>query len=139
MAGVVSMWNWMPHASRPARNAWFAHTGELARWIAPAGSRRIVSKCHWITSGVIGSSRSSGVGGGGGTFGDELGADLGAVRVDDHLAAERHGQQLRAEADGEGGQLGGDGGPQQRLDVTEPGQRRVVVGAIGPPMTTRPA
>ena len=50
----------MPHASRPSRKAWFSHPGELASCTAPGGSAVMASKCHWMTSGVIGSGPNSG-------------------------------------------------------------------------------
>jgi hypothetical protein len=58
------------------------------------------SKCHWITSGVIGSSRKSGsVAGRRRPLGDQLRAQLWAVRADDDVAAQGNGEQLSAKAD----------------------------------------
>ena len=60
IAGVVSMWNCSPQASRPRRKAWCSHAGALASRTAPGGRSRIASKCHCSTSGVMGSGPNSG-------------------------------------------------------------------------------
>jgi hypothetical protein len=85
----------------------------------------MVSKCHWITSGVIGRARNSGSV----AAADRLAlrADLEGVEIALDPTAVGDRQQLGPEAHAERGNRCGHCGAQQRLDGGDPGEQRVVV------------
>ena len=45
--GVISIWNWMPHARGPTRSACTGQAGLAARIAPPSGRRCTSAPCHW--------------------------------------------------------------------------------------------
>ncbi len=115
-----------PTRTGPRRKAWFSQVGELASWTAPAGRAVIASKCHWMTSGVIGIGPNSGSVAAAARLAmscapNSWPSGLGSTRPPCATAS-----SWRAEADAEGRDLVRDRLPQQRPDSGQPREAPVV-------------